>query len=584
MSLRNRILITIGALIVTTSVSIIYIANKSMYHSSISHAYSILALNKNTVSMNMKSRLSTLKTYAVSTTYNKAHDLKTPSMRLKSKGEDELSKLGYIKNLSISSMDKENLIMYPEGGVNQCKANIRFYPNDDVIFFRPKMNRESICINIPFSIEKKKYLASFSVDMSFFYIRASSIPTLIIAPNRFEVDLINYEILDFSKAKFRYVLENPEMIKGKSGFFRTSDHFILLEEIPGTNLKIISYSGVKFMQSVYSSFLKSSVGTMILILLISILIFFFAVNAFLKPIKKLCTASKCFSDGIYDQEIKKSNFKEINELISSFNSMIKKIRERETELHKLNQNLGKEVDKKTRELLHSAKMASLGTLSSGIAHEFNNILGAVIGHVSLALEKKDPKEMTEALEIALMASERACSIVSRLQDFTRARPEEHIVFDIHKAIKNTVKLVEKDFLNSKIKIIQKLSNVGEIKINGSQTEIEQVLLNLLINSKHAMPGGGEIWIKTGLEDKILTVNITDTGNGVDEDLRDRIFEPFFTTKGVVGMGKNFGAEDAEGAGLGLSLSLGIVEKHHGTIKLVSTSKEGSTFEIKIPVE
>ena len=580
MSLRNRILITIGALITITSVSIIYIANKSMHHSSTSHAYSLLVINKDNLNLNMKRRLSALKTYAVSATYNKTHNLKTPSTQLK----EELSKLTYIKNFSISSMDKEKLIVHPVESINPCNKNIKLYPNNNTIFSKPKTNGNSICIYIPMNIEKKKYLASFNVDISFFFIRASAIPTLIIAPNRFEIDLINYEILDFKKAKFRYILENPGIIREKSGFFRTSDYFILLEEMPGTNLRILSYSGVKFMQSVYNSFLLSSLGTMILILIIAILIFFFAVNAFLKPIKKLCIASKCFSDGIYDQEIKSSNFKEINELINSFNIMTKKIKERETELKKLNENLGKEVEKKTRELLHTAKMASLGTLSSGIAHEFNNILGAVIGHVSLALEKKDTEEMTEALEIALMASERACSIVSRLQDFSKARPEETTIFDIHKAIKNTIKLIEKDFINSKISITEDLSSVGTIKIRGSQTEIEQVLLNLLINSKHAMPNGGKIKIKTSLEDKIATISIIDTGLGVDESLKDRIFEPFFTTKGVVGMGKNFGAEDYDGAGLGLSLSLGIVEKHHGTIRLASTSKDGTTFEIKIPAE
>jgi signal transduction histidine kinase len=583
MSLRNRILISIGALIITTSLSIMYIANKSMYHSNVSHAYSILALNKNTVSMNMKNRLSTLKTYALSTTYNKEHNLKTPSMKLKATEEEDISKLTYVKSYVVSSENKPELIIYPEGSDNKCRTNINVY-KDQIIFSRYRPSQKTICIHIPFNIEKKKYLASFNVDVSFFYIRASSIPTLIIAPKRFEIDLMSYQILNFNKGKFQYLLENPEIISEKSGFLKTNDHFILIEEIPGTNLRILSYSGVKFMQSIYSSFLKSSIGIMILILIISILIFFFVINTFLKPIKNLCTASRCFSDGIYDQEIKKSNFKEINELINSFNTMTKKIKEREEELHKLNKNLGKEVDKKTRELLHSAKMASLGTLSSGIAHEFNNILGAVIGHVSLALEEKDPKEMTEALEIALSASERACSIVSRLQDFTKARPEEKTLFDIHSAIKNTIKLIEKDFINSKINIIKDFSNVGTININGSQSEIEQVLLNLLINSKHAMPDGGKIRIRTSLENKMTTISIIDTGHGIDKSLKDRIFEPFFTTKGVVGMGKNFGAKDYDGAGLGLSLSLGIVEKHHGTLRLVSTSKSGTTFEIKIPVE
>ena len=148
---------------------------------------------------------------------------------------------------------------------------------------------------------------------------------------------------------------------------------------------------------------------------------------------------------------------------------------------------------------------------------------------------------------------------------------------------NIVKLIEKDLLNFKTQVMLDLSDIGDVFVNGDQTEIEQVLLNLLINSKHSMPQGGNINLSTRVENKKLSIKIRDTGHGIPEAIKDRIFEPFFTTKGVVGMGKSFGSQDTEGAGLGLSVSLGIIEAHNGTIILASTSQKGTTFEITLPL-
>ena len=583
MTLRNRILITIGALITITALTIIYIANRAMYNSNISHAYSLLNLNNEALTADVRGKISNLKNYAISITYNKLNALSVPSTNSGNDDKFGLSKFKFVSNVSVSSYDKANLIQYPSITSNSCNYNIKYYPSNDVLFTKNESDPNFVCIYIPITLYEKKYLAAFNVYLSFFNKRSTSLPTLIISPNRFELNLEDFAFNDFKNAKFKAMLDNPEIIKEKSSFFKSSNYFFLIDEIPYTNLKILSYNNIRTAQTSYNRFLYSSIGSMFLILVLSIIIFYFVVNSFLKPIKNLCTASKCFAEGIYSQKISPSNFREINELISSFNIMIKRIQERESELQKLNANLGKEVEKKTNELLHAAKMASLGTLSSGIAHEFNNILGAVIGHVSLALEKKDPKEMEEALSIALMASERACSIVSRLQDFSRKKSSDHKLFNINNAINNIVKLIEKDLLNFKIQIILNLSDIGDILINGDQTEIEQVLLNLLINSKHSMPHGGNINLSTNVEDKKLSIKVRDTGMGIPDSIRERIFEPFFTTKGVLGMGKSFGAQDNEGAGLGLSVSLGIIEAHNGTIRLASTSQKGTTFEITLPL-
>lgn len=583
MTLRNRILITIGALITITALTIIYIAHKAMYHSNISHAYSLLLLNNDTISVDIKTKINSLKNYAVSITYNKINSLNIPSIKSDEEDKYGLAKFRFLKSVSISNYDKNDFLLYPNGVSTVCNLDIKYYPSNDVIFTKDENSNNSICIYIPITLYGKRYLAAFDSSLNFFNKRTASLPTLVISPNRFELKLDDFSFVDFKNAKFKTMIDNPELIKEKSSFFKSSNYFFLVDEITNTNLRILSYNSITMAQASYQYFLYSSIGSMFLILIISMVIFYFVVNSFLKPIKNLCTASKCFADGEYNHKIEQSSFKEINELISSFNIMIRKIQQREAELQKLNANLGKEIEKKTNELLHAAKMASLGTLSSGIAHEFNNILGAVIGHVSLALEKKDPQEMSEALSIALMASERACEIVSRLQDFAKKRSSDHRLFNINDAINNIVKLIERDFLNSKITILINTSDVGAVNVNGDQTELEQVLLNLMINSKHAMQDGGKITLKTHVDKNSISITITDTGTGITDEIRERIFEPFFTTKGVIGMGKNFGSQDKEGLGLGLSVSLGIIEAHGGTLRLLSTSKKGTTFQIVLPI-
>ncbi|MEI6092907.1 MAG: HAMP domain-containing sensor histidine kinase [bacterium] len=583
MTLRNRILITIGALITTTALTIIYIANKAMYHSNISHAYSLLNLNNDTIRQDINGKINGLRTYAISTIYNKINSFNTPSINSEDQDKYGLAKFRFLRSLSISTYDKKGFSIYPSKAATVCNLDIKYYPSNDVTFIKEENSTSSICIYIPITLYEKKYLAAFDSDLSFFNKRTATLSTLIISPNRFELRLDDFSFVDFKNAKFKTMIDNPELIKEKSSFFKSSNYFFLVDEVPSTNLRILAYNSITMAEASYKYFLYSSIGSMFLILIISMIIFYFVVNSFLRPIKNLCTASKCFAEGEYNHKISPSNFKEINELINSFNIMIKKIQQRESELHKLNANLGKEIEEKTNELLHAAKMASLGTLSSGIAHEFNNILGAVIGHVSLALEKKEPQEMAEALSVSLMASERACEIVSRLQDFAKKRSSDHKLFNINDAINNIVKLIERDLLNAKIEIIVNTSDVGPVNINGDQTEMEQVLLNLIINSKHAMPSGGKIILKTNVEQNNLFIKITDTGSGIPDEIKNRIFEPFFTTKGVLGMGKNFGSQDKEGVGLGLSVSLGIIESHGGTLRLVSTSKNGTVFQIVMPI-
>ncbi len=570
MTLRKRMIIGIGALILITSLTIIIIAGRSIYTTGVSHAYNVLEMNNDNLYSDVKSKLSETKNYLITSIYNNTK-FNQKTLRPRYLNTIHVYDGNYLF-MSFSSKDEPNLV---------CQK-INYAPKELNIFYRTKNRSNStICMQTSVSINNKRYDAVLNISPTFFNRRLISAPTLVVAPEQFEVNVETYYVSSYEEADFKKIVEPSQIIRAKSNFIISEGNVVLLQEVPNTNLRMISYNSESSTNSAYRNFLYSSFGIMLLVLTASIIIFLLVMNSFLKPIKELCTASKCFADGVYDSKLDPTKFAEINELINSFNTMIKKIQLREKELYSLNQNLEDEVNKKTSELLHAAKMASLGTLSSGIAHEFNNILGALIGHVSLALEKKDPKEMEEALQIALMASERACDIVSRLQDFAKKREGEHELYNINEAITNTIKLIERDFLSNNIKIEKKLSIKALVR--GSQSQMEQVVLNLLINSRHAMPTGGTIKLSSSISDGRVTIRIHDTGHGIPAEIKDRIFEPFFTTKGVVGMGKSFGSQDNEGLGLGLSVSLGIIEDHKGSIRLVETSQKGTIFEIILPL-
>jgi len=572
MTLKNKILLTIGTLITVTALTIIYVASRAIYKSDIAHAYSVLSMNNENLYMDMRSKINLIKNYSVSALYNKLNKLNTVP-------PTEDVRLKFINNIVIKDEEGKDLISFPNNIKSPCvDQNIE---GETTFFYKPSFGNNSFCVAYHSYTGGKLYTSIVNVSFSFFNRRVLSAPVIITDAKDMEITLTEAAISAYGKSNVKVVVDNADIIKEQSSFIKTSKHFVLLQDAVKTNIKLISYNEIGVISSSYNQFIISSLGTMLLILLGAMILFYIMVTSFLRPIKNLCTASKCFADGEYDHKIENTNFKEINELIASFNTMVKKIKEREKELYSLNENLENQVDKKSNELVHAAKMASLGTLSSGIAHEFNNILGAVIGHVSLALEKKDPKEMQSALEIALMASERACGIVSRLQDFAKNKGETFSRVNVNDAINNVLRLIQKDFMNNNIKIKTILQ--PDMIIMGDQPQLEQVILNLLINSKQAMHKGGLIEIDTKIDAARVVVLVKDTGTGIDEKLKGRIFEPFFTTKGVVGMGKEYGAQNIEGTGLGLSVSHGIIDNHNGTIRLLESSSNGTTFEIRLPV-
>ena len=233
-----------------------------------------------------------------------------------------------------------------------------------------------------------------------------------------------------------------------------------------------------------------------------------------------------------------------------------------------------ELNRQTQEFAHHQRLELMGTLTSGIAHEFNNLLAPIMGYSILILEKLPPEETEiydEVLEI-YNTSTKAKTVVSRLQDLAR----KNAGTDFHTLLLDDVVRKVVEIANpakpKPVEIQMNLNGNGQ-RIMGNETQISQLLLNLLINSFHATEAnGGTVTIGTEVKEKKLLLSVSDNGYGISEENMKRIFEPFFTTK-----------KGGQGTGLGLAIAEQVVEEHKGTIKVESKEGVGTTFLVELPI-
>lgn len=229
------------------------------------------------------------------------------------------------------------------------------------------------------------------------------------------------------------------------------------------------------------------------------------------------------------------------------------------------------------ELVRSSKLAALGTFAAGIAHEFNNLLAAILGYAQLALSTDDVAEKNEALEVAMRACLRGRSITSGLLTFARRRDPRRETCNLADLVAETVTLVQREFAKVNVTIEQRLQSVPTVVCDSGQ--IAQVLINLLTNARDAMAGqqGGRIEINLSATTNSVEIAVTDTGSGIPAELLPHIFQPFTTTKGALG------GSTTAGTGLGLAISHGIIERHGGSIRVCSTVGQGTTMTVSLPV-
>lgn len=242
------------------------------------------------------------------------------------------------------------------------------------------------------------------------------------------------------------------------------------------------------------------------------------------------------------------------------------------------QNLEEMVDERTRELrstqaqlIQSEKLAALGRLAAGIAHEVNNPLQPILNCLEVALEDIESEQPVdpESLRIAESEVQRIKGIVSRLLDFSRPSTGETSSVNLYALIEEVMILVRRQLERAHVRVDLKISPTPPIQ--GTATQLKQVFLNLLLNAMESMPKGGTITVESYERDAGVVIEISDTGVGMDAETLARIFEPFYSTKG-------------EGTGLGLAVTYGIVRGHGGDIQVTSSPSAGSCFTVWLPYQ
>ncbi len=236
-----------------------------------------------------------------------------------------------------------------------------------------------------------------------------------------------------------------------------------------------------------------------------------------------------------------------------------------------------DLERSQQELIESSKLAAVGTLAAGVAHEFNNLLAAISGHTELGLVSDDVDEIKKALQVVIQTVDRAKRITSNLLTFARRREPMMELADVTEAVETPLELVERDLQKSNIVLVRKFSPVPPIVCDSGQ--LSQVCLNLVTNARDAMlPDGGTLTVELKQDGHDILVSFADTGSGIPDHILDKLFQPFVTTKGPLGGG------EMAGSGLGLSVSYGIVKGHGGTIEVETELGKGTTFTVRLPVK
>jgi signal transduction histidine kinase len=237
-----------------------------------------------------------------------------------------------------------------------------------------------------------------------------------------------------------------------------------------------------------------------------------------------------------------------------------------------------EADQLRQQLLQAQKLSSVGALASSVAHEFNNILTTIINYARLALRSQsDEAARTQALEKILKGSQRAATIINSMLGFARNNSVHREPTDLAGLVEEVLILTEKDLSKHRIQVEKKF--LGRPQAPVVPAQIEQVLLNLIINARQAMPRGGRLRleVRENVRTQMAEVRIADTGVGIPPERLRLIFEPFYTTKEPDANGHG-------GTGLGLSVCRQIIEQHQGRIRVESLMGKGATFTVKLPLK
>lgn len=306
-----------------------------------------------------------------------------------------------------------------------------------------------------------------------------------------------------------------------------------------------------------------------------------------KPVSLLDEGMKRISRGDLDHEIKISSSDEMALLAHTFNTMARDMKKYKENMENWTRALEDEVNKKTHEimkaqdqLINAEKLASLGRMAAGVAHELNSPLTGIVTFSHLMLKRLPPENVQdrEDVEVIIEQANRCSKIIKGLLGFSRKTSSEKDYININTLTENTIELVKNQAKFHNISYVMNCSDaIPQVHVDPNQ--VQQVFLNLLINAADAMNERGTITVSTRTHDdvasgkKYVEVEFTDNGPGIPEEQLGKIFEPFFTTKPV-----------GKGTGLGLAVSYGIIKKHGGNIFVRSELGKGASFFVRLPVE
>jgi two-component system, NtrC family, sensor kinase len=299
-----------------------------------------------------------------------------------------------------------------------------------------------------------------------------------------------------------------------------------------------------------------------------------------RPLRLLVQHTTELAAGNLKQRMRLAPKDEFGELAQAFNHMAQNLEQAQAQLEDWGRSLEIKVEERSNELkqmqgrlIRSEKLASLGELVAGIAHEINNPLTGILMYASML--ESDPRldpELQGDLATIVRETDRCALIVRELLDFARESVPRKVVESVHQVMDKTLSLVQHQASFHDIRILRNYArNLPEILLDPNQ--IEQVFMNIVLNAGQAMASGGTLSIETGVdgEQRRIFIHIRDTGSGIAEENLGKIFDPFFTTKGT------------KGTGLGLAVSYGIVENHGGQLEVDSRLGEGTTFTVLLPL-
>jgi signal transduction histidine kinase len=223
------------------------------------------------------------------------------------------------------------------------------------------------------------------------------------------------------------------------------------------------------------------------------------------------------------------------------------------------------------QLRRTERIAELGTLASGMAHEIGTPMNVILGRAEYMMDRVTEEPIKKGLQTIVTQVERITKVMNQLLSFARRKAPERRALDLRGVVEDGMEMFQERLSRNQIQVEMTMAD-GCPMVLADQDQMSQVFINLVMNAVHAMPDGGMLRVGLALEQQMVKLTVADTGHGIPRDAVKKIFEPFFTTK-----------EFGKGTGLGLTVVKGIIEEHQGSIDVESEEKKGTTVTVLLPI-